>query len=74
MFERIRSPRRFDARRVREFVGLLSLLYVAALVVLVAVGPFLLSAVAGVPFGRALQRVVVVAAAAYLVGMGLLLR
>jgi hypothetical protein len=57
-----------------ELVGLLTVLYALALVVLVAVGPFVLSVVGNVPFGTALQRVVVVAAAGYVLGMALLLR
>lgn len=57
-----------------ELVGLLALCYVVGLLAFVAVGPFVLSAVGEVPFGAALQRVVVAAAAAYVLGMVLLLR
>lgn len=74
MFETFLPAVRRRAPLAPELVGLLSVLYVLALLVLVAVGPFVLSAVAGVPFGTALQRVVVVAAGGYVLGMALLLR
>jgi hypothetical protein len=63
-----------DGPHARAVVGLLSALYVVALLAFVAVGPFVVSAVTDLSFAVALQRVVVAAGAGYVVGMAVLLR
>jgi thiol:disulfide interchange protein len=60
--------------RSEALVGLLSVVYVVALLAFVAVGPFVVSGLTPVSFGTALQRVVLVAGVAYAAGMALLLR
>jgi hypothetical protein len=75
VFETIRrAARRPDRSGAEAVVGFVTAVAAAALLAFVALGPFVLSGLVGMPFATALRRVVVVAAVAYGVGMVLLLR
>lgn len=61
-------------RDKQTFVGVVSALYLAALLVSLVAGPLALSALGVMSLGAAIRRIVVVVGFGYLLGMGLLLR